>query len=169
MTTATRITIPSIDEGAREGLWFIDSLATVQVRGEETQGAMAVVEMISPAQSMPPLHVHQREDETFYVLEGEMEFYVGGADPVRVAAGGCIVAPRGVPHVYKVTSSAPARYLVAVTPAGFERFVDEVGDPAPDNSLPPADVPPDMGRIMAAAAAAGVDILGPPGALPGDA
>lgn len=167
-TTAEQTTIPTVESGEREGLWFIDSLATVHVRGEETGGAMAIVEMLAPAGSMPPLHVHSREDETFYVMEGEMEFYVGNTAPVRVGAGGCAVAPRGVPHSFKVTSDEPTRLLVVATPAGFEDFVDEVSDPAPQNTLPPADAPPDMGRIMAAAEKAGIAIMAPPGTMPGD-
>jgi mannose-6-phosphate isomerase-like protein (cupin superfamily) len=167
-TTAEQTTIPAVESGEREGLWFIDALATVHVRGEDTGGAAAVVEMLSPAGSMPPLHVHAREDETFYVMEGEMEFYVGDSAPVRVEAGGCAVAPRGVPHSFKVTSPEPARYLVVATPAGFEDFVAEVSDPAPQGVLPPAGAPPDMGRIVAAAETAGITILAPPGTLPGE-
>jgi quercetin dioxygenase-like cupin family protein len=168
MTTATQTGIPAIERGEREGLWFIHDLATVHVRGEETGGAVGIVEIMAPPGDMPPLHVHQREDETFYVLEGELELHVGDSAPVRVLPGACTVAPRGIPHVYRVVSGEAARFLVVTTPAGFERFVAEASIPARENALPPVDAEPDMGRLMAAAAAAGIDIIAPPGTLPGD-
>lgn len=167
-TTAQHPAIPSVEKGEREGLWFIDSLVNVLVRGDQTGGGMAMVEFLAPSGSMPPLHVHAREEETFYVLEGELEFYIGTSAPARVGPGGCAVAPRGVPHSFKAISSEPSRFLIVTSPAGFEDFVAEVSDPAPELSLPPADVPPDMGRIMAAAEKAGITIMGPPGMLPGD-
>jgi hypothetical protein len=70
--------------------------------------------------------------------------------------------------VYRVVSGEAARFLVVTTPAGFERFVAEASIPARENALPPVDAEPDMGRLMAAAAAAGIDIIAPPGTLPGD-
>jgi uncharacterized RmlC-like cupin family protein len=113
---------------------------------------------------MPPLHVHNRDDETFYVLEGELSLFVG-AERVSVGSGQAAFAPRGLPHSYRVESEE-ARWLVIATPAGFESFVREVSEPAPAEQLPPADRVQDPAALAEAAAKVGIDILGPPGALP---
>src|SRR5438034_7550844 len=64
------------DEG--EALWFLGTLATVKASGKETDGRVAVIEHLAPRGSGSPLHVHHREDEWFYVIEGELTFWVGG-------------------------------------------------------------------------------------------
>jgi hypothetical protein len=103
---------------------------------------------------MPPLHVHHAHDEGFYLLEGELTLYTPG-EQVDLAAGEFVLAPRGVPHTYRV-GEAPARWLVTSSPAGFERFVAAVSASAT------AD-PAELGRL---AAEHGIEILGPPGMLP---
>jgi mannose-6-phosphate isomerase-like protein (cupin superfamily) len=155
---------PTTRSRAAEPRWFIHNLARVHVGGEMTGGRMAVVELAGREGDMPPLHVHHREDVTFYVLEGRLTLFVGG-ERIELGAGECANAPMGVPHVYRVDSPT-ARWLGIVSPAGFDRFVVAASDPAPAEALPPADAPVDLARIGAAAAAAGIELLGPPGALP---
>ena len=70
-------------------------------------GSLGLVEVAAPAGDMPPLHVHHTHDEGFYVLEGELTLYTPGAQ-VELAAGEFVLAPRGVPHTYRV-GDAPAR------------------------------------------------------------
>ena len=105
------------------------------------------------------------------MLEGELTreltLYMPDADVV-LGPGEFVNAVHGVPHTYRVTSPGPARWLVAASPAGFEDFVEEFGDPAGELSLPPAGEPPDVDRLVALAAEHGLDILGPPGMLPRD-
>jgi mannose-6-phosphate isomerase-like protein (cupin superfamily) len=125
-----------------------------------------VLEILMPPDDMPPLHVHRREDEVFQILEGEIEFHLAGQPPARALPGTCVCAPRGVPHTYRVVSDVPARTLVTVVPAGFDRFVRDAGEPARGAVLPPQDAEPDMARLMRAADDAGIEILGPPGMLP---
>ena len=103
---------------------------------------------------IPPLHVHHEEDEGFYILDGEVTLYMPGAQ-VAVGAGEFFLAPRGVPHSYRV-GDAPARWLVISHPAGFERFVADVA--ALDEADPES--------LAAVAAQHGIEILGPPGTLP---
>jgi hypothetical protein len=88
-----------------------------------------------------------------------------GAEQIRLAAGECTLAPMGVPHVYRVDSPT-ARWLDICSPAGFDRFVLAASEPAPAAELPPVDAALDLGRVGAAAAAAGIELLGPPGTLP---
>ena len=106
--------------------------------------------------------MHCTEDESFYVVEGEMTFYVGD-ERVKAGAGAFVYGPRGVPHGFEVNGTAPARILLQNYPAGFEGFPVEVGEPAKELALPTAE-PPDMERLMAIAAKYDIEILGP---LPG--
>jgi hypothetical protein len=121
-----------------------------------------VIEHLAPRGSGSPLHVHHNEDEWFYVIEGELTFWVGGQ--VTIApAGSFVYGPREVPHTFAV-SSEQARFLLVVEPAGFEGFVRALGQPARQLVIPPpATEPPDVARMAALAARYGVEILGPPG------
>jgi quercetin dioxygenase-like cupin family protein len=145
-------------------LWFIDSLAYIHVSGGETGGAYSLSELCGPVGSMPPLHVHHRDDETFHVLQGELRLFVGDRELV-LSVGQAAVAPRGTPHTYSVQDS-DARFLVVNSPAGFDQFVQAVADPSSRHELPPADRPADPAALARAAAEYGIEILGPPGMLP---
>lgn len=93
--------------------------------GEETGGALAVVEHpIQPGILVPP-HWHEREDELTYVLEGEIGIRVGESD-VSLRAGETLWKPRGIPHAFWNACGVPARILDVIVPAGFERFFDEL-------------------------------------------
>ena len=145
-------------------LWFIDDLVHIHVDADASDGALALIDQRGRRGDMPPLHVHHREDETFYVIDGELSLFVGGKQ-VIVGPGQGVLAPREVPHCYRVESEE-ARWLVITTPAGFESFVREVAEPAPAERFPPAGRPLDPAVLAAAAAKVGIEILGPPGTLP---
>jgi quercetin dioxygenase-like cupin family protein len=147
-------------------LWFIDGLVHIHVSGEETDGRYAVVENHVPQGDMPPLHVHYEEDEVFHVLEGQVTLFLPGSE-VLVDTGETFRAPRGIPHTYRV-ESPKARLLVFCVPARFDAFVRAVSEPAPTEELPPRGRPLDLEVLAAAAAAQGIELLGPPGALPED-
>ena len=161
---STTDTIAPIVAGPGEGeaLWAFDSLALVKSTAQTTGGAVAVVELLGPKGSGSPLHVHTREDEWFYVIEGELTFWVGGT--VSVApAGSFVFGPKGIPHTFLV-SSERARFLLVTEPAGFEGFMRAAGVPAARMEIPPPPAaPPDMGAMVALAAEYGIEILGPPG------
>jgi quercetin dioxygenase-like cupin family protein len=149
---------------AHEGLyWFIASLLKVKLTGAETDGRLAVVEVTGPAGDMPPLHVHHADDETFVIDEGEMTLYVEDR-VLRGGPGSVLFAPRGVPHTYRIESET-ARCRVIVSPAGFEQFAVAASVPAEAPTLPPAPAI-DPKRLAELAAEYGIEILGPPGALP---
>jgi len=149
--------------GDGEAFWFAGQLATVKIGGTETEGRWTLVEFEAPPGNGPPLHVHRDDDESFYVIEGEITFYLGDT-VVEARAGSFAFAPRGVPHTFVVGGKAPARYLVISAPAGFERFVAETSVPAELPTIPPpADGPPDVAALAALAARHGIEILGPPG------
>ena len=146
--------------------WFADTLGRVLVGGEETEGRSCVVEVSGRRGSMPPLHVHHVDDEIFHVLDGEITVY-HGAEVVRLGAGDTVLAPRGVPHTYRIESET-ARVLVTGTPAGFERFIEAFGTPAPRLEIPADPIEPDFEAVAQLQRDTGyrVEILGPPGALP---
>ena len=151
------------DEG--EALWFLGVLATIKAASEMTSGRVAVIEHLAPEGAGSPLHVHHREDEWFYIIEGNLIFWVGGRT-IEASAGSFVYGPRDIPHTFTVTSTE-ARFLLVAEPAGFENFMRTLAEPAQTRSLPPATgQPPDPARMMAVAAEYGIEILGPPG-IPG--
>lgn len=148
--------------GEGEALWFLGSLVTIKASGEDTGGRMAVVEHLSPRGSGSPLHVHRNEDESFYVLEGELTLWVDG-QTIVAQAGSFVYGPRDVPHTF-IVSSDEARFLLIAEPAGFDSFVRAVGEPAEQLVIPPpATEPPDIAALSAIAAQYGIEVLGPPG------
>jgi len=148
------------DEG--EALWFNNDLLAFKATGAQTGGAFLLVEEVARRGKVTPLHTHPAEEETFYILAGEVLVHLDG-DERALAAGGFVSVPPGVPHAYLVTSDA-ARTLILVTPGSgaMEAFFREAGEPAAERTLPDAG-PLDIARIAAAAERTGaVDILGPP-------
>jgi len=147
-----------------EPLWFIDTVARIHVDGAQTDGRLSVVESLARLGDMPPLHVHHREDEVFHVLEGRMSLHLPG-ERIELEAGSTLLAQKGVPHTYRVESET-ACWLVICQPAGFESFVQAISRPAASAELPPLDREHDLAGINAAAEEHGIELLGPPGALP---
>jgi len=124
---------------------------TFVARGEQTNGALVAVEIVVPPGEGPPLHVHTREDESVYVLEGDLLFKLG-AQLSATPAGSFVFVPRGVAHSFQNVGEQPGRMLVTFTPAGMEGFFDRLSD------LTAFD--PDAFRR--AAAEVGTDVVGPP-------
>jgi mannose-6-phosphate isomerase-like protein (cupin superfamily) len=148
--------------GEGVSVWLLGDLYTFKALSEDTGGAFALWETTSPPEGGPPPHLHHREDETFYVLEGEMEFWAGG-ETIRAGAGSFVYIPRGTMHTFKNVGTTPARFLGTVVPGGFERFFLEVGEPATDRSTPPvSEGPPDVERLVATAAKYNCEIPPPP-------
>src|SRR6185437_4898102 len=103
---------------------------------ETTGGGVGVIEVLASKGAGSPLHVHRREDEWFYVIEGELTFLVGG-EKIEAPAGSFVYGPRDLPHTFEVSSSE-ARFLLVTEPAGFEAFVRAIGLPAETLTVPPA-------------------------------
>ncbi|CAB4541266.1 MAG: cupin domain-containing protein [Actinobacteria bacterium] len=139
-------------------LWMLNSLMIERLTAEQTGGAYSVHEQwITPAGNPPP-HQHTHEDEAFVVLEGEVDFMVGGAI-TRVGTGGFAFAPRGIPHTYAVVGDSA--HLYVITSPGLERFFRELGEPAGALSLPEPSAP-DVARVVEVAGRHGIEILPPP-------
>jgi mannose-6-phosphate isomerase-like protein (cupin superfamily) len=113
----------------------------------------------NPPSRWPPPHIHTREDETFYVLEGELEFVVGKRN-ISATAGSVVFGPRGVLHSFRNVGSTLSRMAVIITPAGLEKFFEEVGELVTDPSSPP-EGSPDIERLVAVARKYGIEIPPP--------
>ena len=162
MSHATPAVPIAMQQGEGEARWFLGALATIKSSGETTGGRVAVTENWAPRGHGSPLHVHHNEDEWFYVLSGELTFWVDG-QVITATDGSFVYGPRDVPHTFTVTSEE-ARFLLVIEPAGFENFLRALSEPAESLTLPPASIePPAMDAMMAAAAEYGIEILGPPG------
>jgi mannose-6-phosphate isomerase-like protein (cupin superfamily) len=154
------------EPGEGEAWWWFGGLATIKATGEQTDGRYSLVEILVPEfpKEEGLLHVHHFEDEGFYILEGEMTFYVG-EQTIKARPGSFLFGPKDVPHAFTV-DSGPARLLFVLSPAGMEGAIREMGEPARSLSIPPQpEEPPDeaeMGRLMAIAARYGGEMLGPP-------
>jgi quercetin dioxygenase-like cupin family protein len=164
-TTTASAVATALQAGEGEALWAFGVLATIKASGDTTAGRVAVIEHLAPQGAGSPLHVHHREDEWFYVIDGSVTFWVGG-DVFEAGAGAFVYGPRDVPHTFMV-SSEQARFLLVTEPAGFEDFMRAMGQPAAALTVPPPAAPPaDITPLIAAAAGYGIEILGPPG-VPG--
>lgn len=134
---------------------FLGQPTVMRSTGETTNGAFGLMEHWNMAPGFAsPYHTHHREDEAFYVLEGEMAFVCDGKWQ-RGGPGTWVFGPRELAHGFKVIGSSPARMLLMCAPAGFEHFVLELGVPF-DNMAPP-----DMQKLMQLAVQYGIDIHGP--------
>lgn len=102
----------------------LGSSVRILLDGKQTHGAFALVELTGQPGDFVPPHVHTREEETFHVVEGELEIQCGGHTSV-LRAGDTFFAPRNIPHSPKFIGSGPGRILVTLTPAGFERVFRE--------------------------------------------
>ena len=138
-----------------EPLDILGQECLVKLTNTDTNGAAAVFYLDAPPMSGPPLHRHSRDDEWFYVLEGEVTLEVDGRRTV-LYAGGSAFAPRGTAHTFQIFGPAGARMLVMVTPGGFNQFFEALS--ALNKPLPA----PDFARTEQIMKDYGLVLLGPP-------
>ena len=120
-------------------VWYNGWLMTFLATGEETHGQFALIEAVGRRGNVPPPHIHHREDEIFYVLEGEIVVSVGDRT-IKGTAGTIVFLPRDVRHSFTIESEQ-SRMLILLIPAGLEGWFKEFSVPAPAMTLPPADEP----------------------------
>ncbi len=140
-----------VHAGEGKRIAAMGDLYTFLAEGEDTSRSYALWEAVVPPGGGPPPHVQSREDEGFYVLEGEITFV---ADGRRVVArkGTFLNVPRGVVHTFKNESAVDARMLLLVAPAGMEKMFEETGTVVTDPSAGP--IPTTPGELEKAAAVA---------------
>jgi quercetin dioxygenase-like cupin family protein len=129
----------------------LGQLMSTLAEGDDTGGQLTVFEILFPPNSGPPLHVHEREDEAFYVLEGGMSVRMGDEE-FEAPVGSFTFQPRGIPHTFR-SSSDGARVLLLVVPSGFEGYFRTLSRPAEAMTLPPPAGPPTLEQMTAMEAA----------------
>jgi len=127
--------------------WYGGALLSFIASGEQTGGAYALLQATVRGGESVPAHVHAHEDESFVILDGVLRCHVG-AGTIHARPGDCVFLPRGIPHAWDVESDV-ARFLVLISPAGFERSFFEFSTPASSLTLPPDGPPPDATVIEA--------------------
>jgi quercetin dioxygenase-like cupin family protein len=150
----------ALGPGEGESVWSLGGRFTKKVGTETSGGRFAMVESLAFRSTEPPRHIHHREDEAWYVLDGHMTFYVG-EEVLEASSGAFVYAPKGIPHTFTVDVE-PTRVLVFATPAGFEEFADELGVPARDDSPPEGLSVPGPEVLGPVGERFGIEVVGPP-------
>ncbi len=145
-------------------LWFLDTLVNIRVSEKDNADGTSVLEHRAYQNDSPPLHIHQNEDEIFYVLEGEFRFLIKD-EQYHLSAGDILTAPKGIPHTYKIESAGGGKWLTIIHGSDFESFVKEIGRPADKIELPnPSGAPSKeaVEELTRIAKTFHIDIAGPP-------
>ena len=158
----TTLVVPSLihrPAGSGATYWGPGDLYRFLVTGEETGGAYFAMEAVVPPGGGPPPHTHAREDETFYVLEGRVDFRLGD-ERVTAGPGDFVYVPRGRVHNFHNAGSELARLILTFTPAGIERFFEETLERALDPSQAAiGDIDEVAARYVAAAPRHGIEFV----------
>lgn len=132
--------------GQGEHLLVISDVVTIKVAGDQTDGQLVVVEVMTPPGGGPPILHRHRQAESFSILDGEFEVTI--ADQERrtqtfyLTAGDTCAIPPMVWHTYKNVGTAPGRFIAAMSPSGLELFFRELGLPLAEPRLPPPAAEP---------------------------
>ena len=135
---ATRGFVLGPDDG--DPYHWLGTLTLTKVMGSVTTGNLDIVDHRVPPGYAPPLHVHQKSDEIFFLVDGHLQVRCGD-DTWQAEAGSLIFLPRGVPHGFTNSDRGPARTLLINAPAGFGDLIVALGDPAPERDMPALDAP----------------------------
>jgi mannose-6-phosphate isomerase-like protein (cupin superfamily) len=148
----------TIAAGDGERIWIVGDTMTFKATGESTGGRLVLLENLTAPGGGPPPHIHSREDEFFFVLDGTFEIRIG--DRLHaVGPGGFAYVRRGTVHNFRNTAETPSRILIGFTPAGMEGFFRESGQPATDDGPAPPLDEEEIARTMAAAPKYGVEAV----------
>ncbi len=146
----------------KEALNWLGELAIIHTTGKETDGKYCMIELYATKEGSPPWHVHHREDEAFYVIEGELTIHIGDKT-FKATNGDYLFTPKDIPHTYTVDSPGYARILMMCSPAGFEDAVRAMSTPTDSLTPPkPSDFEIDYEKITELAAKFGIEFTDPP-------
>jgi quercetin dioxygenase-like cupin family protein len=137
-----------------EPLEILGDQIWIKLAGADTGGSYAILEEVTQPRGGPPLHRHKREEESFYVLEGDYIFEVDGKR-FPAGPGSSVFAPRGTAHAFRNVGKNAGRMLVMVQPAGLDDFLTEISDCASGEKL-------NMSVIIPTARKHGLELLGLP-------
>jgi len=146
--------------GQGQSVWSLGGRFTMKVTEADAGGRFSLVETLAFRSTEPPLHIHHNEDEAWYIVDGQMTFYVGDA-VLEATAGSFVFAPSGIAHTFTVDVE-PTRVLVVASPAGFERFALELGEPATTDKPPSGLAVPGPDVLAPVAERYGIEVVGTP-------
>jgi mannose-6-phosphate isomerase-like protein (cupin superfamily) len=157
-TTQTETGGYAVEPGDGERIWIVGDTMTLKATADSTGGSLALLENLTAPGGGPPPHVHTREDEFFFVIDGSFEIRIG--DEVHALGPGSFAyVPRGTVHNFRNTADTPSRILVGFTPGGMEGFFRESGRPATDDGPAPPVEEDEIARTMAAAEKYGLEAV----------
>jgi len=133
-----------------KSFWVLGDHYRFKISSEETRGSLAVVEIIAFPENGPPPHIHHREDESFYILDGTFAVLIGDQS-FGGSTGDFVHIPKGTLHTYENIGTTPGRILVTLTPGGFENFWREIGESAQQDFDPLAPPEGIIENLMALA------------------
>lgn len=145
-------------------IWFLNTLVKIRVPNTSGQDEITIMEHRAPAGDSPPLHIHRNQDEGFVVLDGEIRVNMDGKE-IIARKESALLAPKGIPHSYKVISAEGARFLTITRGPDFEGLVRFLGRPAERDALPVPSGPPSpeqAAKLAEICAKFGIDLIGPP-------
>lgn len=132
----TTLAPATVHTGEGEARWWFGSLAEIKATAADTGGRMSIIEVTAPPGLEAPLHVHHRDDEGFWILEGDLTLEVGGTT-IEASAGDYVFGPRDIPHRYTVGDQG-CRMLFILVPGGIEDVMRLTSEPAATRTLPPS-------------------------------
>ena len=151
-----------VPEGEGTTVWMVGmDLLTFKATGRTTNGAFALFDSLVLPGGGPPAHIHHRESESFYVIQGEFEF-LAGERWIRASPGSFVHVPKGALHTLKNVGRGVGRLLTLVVPAGLDEFFEELGVPGTDVSDPPPFGPAEVENLLATAPKYGLEVPSPP-------
>jgi quercetin dioxygenase-like cupin family protein len=134
-TQAPALEPVAVRKNEGEARWWFGALAEIKATAADTGGQMTIVEVTEHPGAEAPLHVHHRDDEGFWILEGDVTFEVGDAT-IQAGAGDYVFGPRDIPHRFRVGDQG-CRMLFILVPGGIEDVIRATSEPAPSRTLPP--------------------------------
>ncbi len=149
-----------IPAGQGDSLYLVGDTYTFKAVSNDTNGAFTLFEGLVPPGGGPPPHIHHREDEAFYLLEGELEFQEGER-LFTARAGAFIYIPRGTIHRFKNVGTESAKMLLMFVPGGMDGLFFEVGIPATAGSSAPPPSQADVDKLLGAGPKYGLEVLPP--------
>ncbi len=155
MSKKQPLVVPAGESRSSAPLAIFGNEMWIKLSGQDTDGSYAIIEDRTPSQGGPPLHRHQREDESFYVLEGEYVFEVDGQQ-IQAGPGSSVFAPKGTAHRFQNTGSTSGRLLIMVQPAGLDEFFKDIDREA--RGMQEVD----LGIVVPIFEKHGLELLGPP-------
>ena len=145
--------LTDVGDGTRTSFTMLGTTMCLMATGANSGGRFTVGEQVTPVGWAPPRHIHSREDEIFYILEGTYEMHVGD-ERRTLSAGACAILPRNVPHGFRNVASTASRLLCVIAPGGLEEYFLAVAK---------LSLPPDPAQLVELARPFGLSLL-PPGA-----